>query len=182
MTDAQLQDLAARLGERLFAARYRLATAESCTAGWLAKAVTDVPGSSQWFECGYVTYSNAAKTRDLGVRPETLAEHGAVSAATVLEMARGALDRCGVDVAVATSGIAGPDGGSPGKPVGTVWFALAHAPGLRVPAVARLQQFIGDREAVRRASVAFALEWLLESAVPAAPTTGGPAGPAGAAG
>lgn len=181
MRDAQLQDLAAALGHRLLSAGYRLVTAESCTAGWLAKAVTDVAGSSQWFECGYVTYSNTAKARDLGVRPDTLATHGAVSAATVLEMARGALERSGADVAVATSGIAGPDGGSPGKPVGTVWFALAHAPGLKVPAAARLQQFTGDREAVRREAVGFALQWLLERAVPATTHAGRGAARAGAA-
>ena len=180
-SDPELIELAFELGRRLTSAGLRIVTAESCTAGWLAKAITDVPGSSQWFECGYVSYSNAAKTRDLGVRPETLGEHGAVSAATVLEMARGALDRSGAEIAMATSGIAGPDGGSPAKPVGTVWFALAHAPGRRVPAVARLQTFPGDREAVRRSAVAFALGWLLESTGSAAVRAAGSSspGPAG---
>jgi nicotinamide-nucleotide amidase len=121
--DAQLYELATRVGRRLLAAKRRMVSAESCTGGWIAKAMTDVPGSSQWFECGYVTYSNAAKMRDLGVSKATLDAHGAVSAATVLEMASGALRLSGADVAIAVSGIAGPDGGVPGKPVGTVWFA-----------------------------------------------------------
>src|SRR5262245_61880113 len=113
--DAQLYELATRVGRRLFASKRRMVTAESCTAGWIAKAMTDVPDSSHWFECGYITYSNAAKIRDLGVSSETLAAHGAVSEAAVQEMARGALRVSGADVAVAVSGIAGPTGGVPGK-------------------------------------------------------------------
>src|SRR5205807_403857 len=124
-SDPELYVLAERVGEKLKAAGRRLVTAESCTAGWVAKALTDVPGSSQWFECGYVTYSDAAKARDLGVAPRTLQSLGAVSEQTVREMAEGALRVSGVDLALAVSGIAGPDGGTPDKPVGTVWFCAA---------------------------------------------------------
>jgi nicotinamide-nucleotide amidase len=134
-------------------------TAESCTGGWIAKLITDVPGSSAWFERGFVTYSDIAKQEMLGVRETTLAAHGAVSAATVQEMALGALANSHAQVAVAVSGIAGPDGGSPEKPVGLVWlgWALEHG-----PAQCRRQVFPGDREAVRRQAVAAALQGLLD--------------------
>jgi len=160
-TDAQLLRLAARVGRRLLGARRRLATAESCTGGWIAKALTDVAGSSQWFDGGYVTYSNAAKQRDLGVRTATLARVGAVSPAAVREMARGALRAARADVAVAVSGIAGPEGGSRAKPVGTVWFATAVRRGRAVKVSASRRHFRGDREAVRRKSVAQALKLVL---------------------
>ena len=139
-----------------------MATAESCTGGWIAKAMTDVASSSHWFECGYVTYSNAAKVRDLGVSQKTLDAHGAVSEATVREMAAGALRVSGADVAVSVSGIAGPDGGSVAKPVGTVWFAVASRRGDDVVVEVRRQQFAGDRESVRRASVVYGLELVLQ--------------------
>ena len=158
VSDPELYRLAAHVGERLLAAGGRLATAESCTAGWVAKAVTDVPGSSRWFECGYVTYSDAAKMRDLGVRPRTLAEFGAVSEQTAREMAAGALRIPAVSVVVAVTGIAGPDGGTPAKPVGTVWFCVA---GRGADALAEVQHFGGDRAAVRSLSVRHALELLL---------------------
>lgn len=156
-SDAVLLELAGTVGRRLAAAGCRLVTAESCTGGWIAKALTDVPGSSQWFECGFVTYSNRAKARDLGVNAQTLAQHGAVSEATVREMAEGALRRSGAEIAVAVSGIAGPDGGLPGKPVGTVWFctALYRADALELQA--RHERFEGDRDTVRRRSVELAL-------------------------
>lgn len=167
-------EFAERLAERLLAVGWHLATAESCTGGWLAKTLTDVPGSSRWFECGYVTYSNAAKARDLNVRTQTLDRHGAVSEAAAREMAAGALQRAGVDVAIAITGVAGPDGGTPEKPVGTVWFAVA----LREPGTAeggsveaRMQRFTGDREAIRRHSVKYALEWLVSIQVPPNGTT-----------
>jgi nicotinamide-nucleotide amidase len=163
--DAHLYDLATRVGRRLHASKRRLVTAESCTAGWIAKAITDVPDSSYWFECGYVTYSNAAKMRDLGVSQATLDAHGAVSEATVLEMARGALRVSGADVVVAVSGIAGPTGGVPGKPVGTVWFA-AGSRGGEVVLETRRQLFERDREAVRRRSVEYALELILQLPLP----------------
>jgi len=161
-SDSQLLALAIRVGERLAASRQRAATAESCTGGWIAKALTDVSGSSAWFEGGFVTYSNEAKVRDLGVRVATLEAHGAVSEAVVREMARGALRVTGVDVALSVSGIAGPGGGSADKPVGTVWFGVARAaPEYRD--LAERRHFDGDREAIRRQAVAFALEWLIEA-------------------
>jgi nicotinamide-nucleotide amidase len=161
ITDSELYQLAARAGAALHAAGRRLATAESCTAGWIAKALTDVPGSSQWFECGYVTYSDAAKMRDLKVAAGTLAAFGAVSEETAREMAGGVLRIPQVSVALAVTGIAGPDGGTPAKPVGTVWLCAAarHARGTQ--AIAELQHFPGDRAAVRRATVGRALELLL---------------------
>jgi nicotinamide-nucleotide amidase len=160
-TDPGLYALAARVGAALHAAGGRLATAESCTAGWIAKALTDVPGSSQWFECGYVTYSDAAKMRDLGVAASTLAENGAVSEQTAREMAAGALRVPGVSAALSVTGIAGPDGGTPAKPVGTVWLcaAVRHEGGIEV--IAELSHFPGDRAAVRLRSVQHALELLL---------------------
>jgi nicotinamide-nucleotide amidase len=160
--DAQLFDLATRVGRRLFSSKRRLVTAESCTGGWIAKAITDVVDSSHWFERGYVTYSNAAKVKDLGVSQATLDAHGAVSEATVLEMARGALLASGADVAISVSGIAGPTGGVPGKPVGTVWFATAYRRGDDVVAEARRQLFEPGREMIRRRAVEYALELILQ--------------------
>jgi nicotinamide-nucleotide amidase len=135
-----------------------MATAESCTGGWIAKVLTDAAGSSQWFDGGIVAYSNAAKTALLGVSAATLAAHGAVSEETVRAMAEGARERFGAQLAVAVSGIAGPTGGTPDKPVGTVHFGWA-APG-RVTAARRV--FSGGREAVRRQTVALALERLVD--------------------
>jgi len=160
-SDSDLQDLAARIGRELLASRRRLATAESCTGGFVAKTLTDIPGSSQWFECGYVTYSNEAKTRDLGVAREILAGHGAVSEATARAMAAGALHRAGVDIAVAVTGIAGPDGALPGKPVGTVWFGTALRADGGDKIASQLAQFTGDRDAVRRRSVEYVLKLIL---------------------
>lgn len=162
VTDADLVQLAARVGDHLLAGRRRIATAESCTGGWIGKALTDVAGSSQWFETGYICYGNGAKTTLLGVLPAELTEHGAVSEPVVKAMALGALERSGADVAVAVSGIAGPDGGSPGKPVGTVWFAWAWRHGKSLHVQARLKLFKGDREAVRRKAVAGGLAGVLE--------------------
>lgn len=155
-----LDALATRLGERLMARGLILATAESCTGGWIAKCVTDVPGSSAWFERGFVTYHNRAKVEMLEVSATTLREHGAVSEAVVREMAEGALAHSGAQLAVAVSGVAGPGGGSDEKPVGTVWLAWAM-----VGANTRVQRyrFDGDREAVRRQAVAAALHGLLHS-------------------
>jgi nicotinamide-nucleotide amidase len=164
-SDQQLLQLARRVGRRLSERGWRVATAESCTAGWLTKALTDVPGSSAWVEGGYVVYSNPAKQRDLNVPAATLRRHGAVSAATVKAMARGALRVAGADLTIAISGIAGPDGGTGRKPVGTVWFASAGGQrGVRPVATQRL--FRGDREAVRRHSVAFALRLILQLSLP----------------
>ena len=165
-SDAELYELAARVGQKLRAAERRLVTAESCTAGWIAKALTDVPGSSQWFECGYVTYSDAAKQRDLGVASRTLTDFGAVSEQTVREMAEGALRVSGADVAVAVSGIAGPDGGTPEKPVGTVWFCAAARKAQAAHVIAEALHFAGDRACVRASSVRHALRLVLRLDLP----------------
>jgi len=158
--DAELADLAQRLGRALRSRNLRVATAESCTGGWIAKALTDVPGSSQWLEGGIVAYSNSAKSALLGVPAALIAAHGAVSEHVVRAMAQGARARLGVPLAVAVSGIAGPDGGTPDKPVGTVWFAWADGG----QTTAAGERFDGDREAVRRKSVALALRRLVELA------------------
>ena len=158
MTDDELNDLAAQLGRALQAREWKLTTAVSCTGGWVAKVLTDVAGSSAWFERGFVTYSDAAKQDSLGVRTATLKDFGAVSEQTAREMASGALAHSRADVALAITGIAGPGGGSMDKPVGLVWFAWARRSGaLRVAQ----QQFSGDREAVRRQAVIAALQGVL---------------------
>lgn len=161
-TDADLHQLAIRVGEALNAAGRRLATAESCTGGWVGKAVTDVSGSSDWYVGGVVAYDDAIKRSLLNVAAATLETHGAVSDAVVQEMARGALTALNADVAVAVSGIAGPTGGQPGKPVGTVWFGWAWRHGQAIHHRTRLKILDGDREAVRRKSVQTALSGLLE--------------------
>ncbi len=155
----QLETLAAKVGERLLARKLLLAAAESCTGGWVAEAVTAVAGSSAWFDCGFVTYSNEAKQRLLDV-PASLLEYGgpgAVSEETVLAMTAGAIANSRARIAVAVSGIAGPDGGSAEKPVGTVWIAWQWERRKLV----REFRFSGDRTAVREASVLAALEGLL---------------------
>jgi nicotinamide-nucleotide amidase len=151
--------LARRLGERLKASRHKLATAESCTGGWAAQAVTAIAGSSDWFERGFVTYSDDAKRELLGVRADTLNTHGAVSEQTAREMAQGALERSKGTVALAITGIAGPTGGSDAKPVGTVCFAWASQD---APLRSETRLFKGDRESVRRQSVVRALEGVIE--------------------
>lgn len=157
ITDRDLAVLAERLGAALRARGWTLATAESCTGGWIAKAVTDIPGSSEWFVAGYVVYSNDAKVRMLGVPSETIAEHGAVSEPVVVALAEHARRDSGAQLAVAVSGVAGPGGGTPAKPVGTVWFAWSGPDGTR----AERRRFDGDRESVRRQSVAVALRELI---------------------
>ena len=158
ITDAGLLALAADVGEYLRAQRQTLVTAESCTGGWIAKMITDIPGCSDWFECGVAAYSYEAKQALLGVRPETLTQHGAVSRETVLEMVSGALIASGASLAVAVTGIAGPTGGTPDKPVGEVWIAWKRRG--RYPN-ARVFHFDGDRESVRRQTVAAALLGLM---------------------
>lgn len=157
MNDLELQRLSKTIGERLKVKRATVTCAESCTGGWIAKVFTDISGSSAWFERGFVTYSNEAKRELVGVSAGSLAQYGAVSEAVVQEMAQGARLAARADYAVSVSGIAGPDGGSADKPVGTVWFGFAGPGGV---VVAKRQQFQGDREAVRRQSVAFALQTL----------------------
>jgi len=159
----EIAALARRTGEALLAAGRRVTTAESCTGGWIAKALTDVAGSSSWFGAGLVTYSNEAKRSLLGVRADTLDAHGAVSEETVREMAAGALAAGAADIAdiaVAVSGIAGPGGGTPDKPVGTVWFAWAVS-GATPVTYAECVHFDGDRETVRRRTVCHALGGVL---------------------
>ena len=169
VTETELAELAVRVGQKLRAAGRHVVTAESCTGGWVSKALTDVPGSSQWFECGFITYSNAAKVRDLGVSPGTLERFGAVSEQTVREMAEGALKVAQVNVALAVTGIAGPDGGTPDKPVGTVWFCAAAREDTAIDIIAEAQLFEGDRERVRRASVEHALRLVLRLDLPVRP-------------
>lgn len=158
MPDKVLYELAEKAGRALERRGLMLASAESCTGGWIAEAVTMVPGSSAWFDRGFVTYTNSAKREMLGVRSETLDRHGAVSEPVVLEMVAGALASSQAHIAVAVSGVAGPSGGTPEKPVGTVCFAW----GIKDSAPrAETRHLEGDREAVRRRSVVHALEVLI---------------------
>jgi nicotinamide-nucleotide amidase len=157
-SDAALLSLGTKVGAWLLERKLQIVTAESCTGGWIGKALTDISGSSAWYRGGVVSYSNALKESVLQVRSTTLATHGAVSEATAREMATGALEAFGGNIAIAVTGVAGPDGGSALKPVGTVWFAWAvgAASGNASVRVAR-EVFAGDREAVRRAAVERAL-------------------------
>jgi nicotinamide-nucleotide amidase len=164
--DAQLEALARRLGSLLADRGFVLATAESCTGGWIAQTVTAISGSSGWFDRGWITYSNEAKIELLGVQPQTLAAHGAVSEATAAEMAAGAVAKSRADVALSVTGVAGPSGGSAEKPVGTVCFGWCA--GGRAPA-ACTRRFTGDRESVRRQAVVFALENLIARLEPGEP-------------
>jgi nicotinamide-nucleotide amidase len=157
--DAVLAATVAKLSAALLARGWTMAAAESCTGGWIAKCCTDRAGSSAWFERGFVTYSNAAKRELLGVAGDVLERAGAVSEAVARSMAEGALRNSRAEVALAVTGIAGPDGGTPDKPVGTVWFGWAVAGGATLTVCRR---FEGDREAVRRQTVRDALEGLLE--------------------
>ncbi len=156
-TDAQLRELAEGVAALMRERKLMLVTAESCTGGFLAKVLTDLPGSSAWFDAGVVTYSYEAKEALLGVNPRTLERTGAVSEETVLEMVSGALARFGAGAAVAVTGIAGPSGGTEGKPVGTVWIGWKRRGGY---AHARRFHFQGDRDAIRRQTVAAALDGL----------------------
>jgi nicotinamide-nucleotide amidase len=159
-SDGALSALSREVGSQLLGAQRHLATAESCTGGWIAKLCTDIAGSSDWFDCGFVCYSNAAKSRDLGVPAKLIDSEGAVSDAVVRAMAEGALERTDANVAIAVSGIAGPGGAVPGKPVGTVWFALAQKLPDRLECQGHLIQFDGGRDAVRRQAVEYALNLL----------------------
>lgn len=157
MTDSELMQLSEQVGLALKAQRATVTTAESCTGGWIAKTLTDIAGSSAWFERGFVTYSNEAKAQMIGVSEATLEAHGAVSEQVVAEMAVGALRAAKATFALSVSGIAGPDGGSEEKPVGTVWFGLACASG---QGITHVERFDGDRESVRRQATIFALRML----------------------
>jgi nicotinamide-nucleotide amidase len=160
--DTELANLATRVGAYLIDGERRLVTAESCTGGWVSKALTDVPDSSGWFLGGVVAYSNTLKQSLLAVLPSTLAQHGAVSEATAREMAMGALEGLDADIAVSVTGIAGPKGGQAGKPVGTVWFAWAWRAGEEIETRVAMEVFKGDREAVRRQTVARCLQGVLQ--------------------
>ncbi|HEX9706822.1 MAG TPA: CinA family protein [Steroidobacteraceae bacterium] len=163
VTDAVLGRLVKSVAKQLRAAEQTIATAESCTGGFLAKCLTDLPGSSDYFERGWVTYSNEAKTAELGVGTNLLEQGGAVNEAVALAMVRGALSACGADHAVAVTGIAGPAGGTPDKPVGTVWIAWGLRRQGRVRVHAEHHRFRGNRDTVRRRTVAAALQGLLDS-------------------
>ncbi len=156
-TDAELLRLAGELGTALEARSWHVACAESCTGGWIAKALTDIPGSSAWFGRGYVTYDNEAKVEMLQVAEHLLDEHGAVSEPVVRALAEGVRRASGAQLTVAVSGIAGPAGGTGDKPVGMVWFAWTGPGGTQT----QVCRFAGDREAIRRDSVAQALHGLL---------------------
>ena len=157
MTDSELMQLSEKIGRALKARGATVTTAESCTGGWIAKAITDIAGSSAWFERGFVTCSNEAKSQMSGGSEATLRDNGAVSEPVVVEMAIGALREARADYAISVSGVAGPDGGSVEKPVGTVWFGVASVSG---QGVTRRECFAGDREAVRRQATAYALNLL----------------------
>lgn len=159
MSEENLRKLSMAVGEKLKADGRWITAAESCTGGGIAKAITDIAGSSAYFDRGFVTYSNRAKHQLLGVSESTLQVHGAVSEAVVREMAQGALHAADADIALSVSGIAGPDGGSAAKPVGTVWFGFAERSG-RVLACER--RFSGDRDAVRLQATVFALQTVLD--------------------
>jgi nicotinamide-nucleotide amidase len=166
--DRELEELSLKVGEALRQRSLMLATAESCTGGWVAQVITHIAGSSAWFERGFVTYANEAKVDMLGVRQETLRKHGAVSLKTATEMAAGALNNSNAMISLAITGIAGPTGGSPDKPVGTVCFAWCLRE--RAPEAERCL-FSGDREAIRRQAVIHALKGILVRAktVPSVP-------------
>ncbi len=159
MNDDLISSRRDRLAEQLMRQGLLLAVAESCTGGWLAKVCTDISGSSNWFDRGFVTYSNRAKQQMLGVSEQTLQAHGAVSEAIVIEMVSGVLQQSDAHVAVSISGVAGPGGGSDEKPVGTVWLAWERT---SMPVVASCCHFDGDRNDVRRQAVERALQGLLD--------------------
>ena len=159
VSDEELHQLAIELGDRLRARGWMLATAESCTGGWVGQLVTAIPGSSQWYERGFITYANAAKVEMLGVPEAALATYGAVSEETAAAMAAGALAHSHAQAALAISGIAGPGGGTPQKPVGLVCYGWALADGTVMSSTCRLD---GDREEIRSRAVAAALRGLIE--------------------
>lgn len=160
MTEKTLTELATLVGERLSASGDTLATAESCTGGWVAQSITAISGSSAWFDRGFVTYSNEAKQEMLGVSADTLAQHGSVSEQTASEMVSGALEHSRAGFALSITGVAGPTGGSRAKPVGTVCFGWARRADRSVRVETR--HFEGDREAVRRQSVIRAMQGVIE--------------------
>ena len=159
VADDELQQLAIQLGDKLVARGWMVATAESCTGGWVGQLLTSLPGSSAWYERGFITYSNAAKTEMLGVRADTLENHGAVSEETACAMATGALTHSHAQASLAITGIAGPGGGTPQKPVGMVCYGWAFTDGTVISSNCRLS---GDREEIRSRAVAAALRGLID--------------------
>lgn len=159
LVSREIENMAIQIGSALKSHGLMLATAESCTGGAVASAITDIAGSSEWFERGFITYSNEAKREMLGVAQDTLTRYGAVSEAVVREMVAGALYHSHAQVALAVSGIAGPAGGMPGKPVGTVWFAWGIKGG---QCVARLHHLSGNRAEIRMQSVCIAFQGVLD--------------------
>ncbi len=159
VSDAELNELARQLGEKLHARGWMLATAESCTGGWVGQLLTAVPGSSAWYERGFITYANASKAEMLGVPAATLESFGAVAEETAQAMADGALAHSHAQAALAISGIAGPGGGTPQKPVGLVCYGWALADGTRMTSSCRLD---GDREEIRSRAVAASLRGLID--------------------
>jgi nicotinamide-nucleotide amidase len=159
VSDEELHQLAAQLGETLRARGWMLATAESCTGGWVGQLLTSLPGSSHWYERGFITYANAAKIEMLGVPAETIEQHGAVSEETASAMAAGALKNSHAQATLAISGIAGPGGGTPQKPVGLVCYGWALADGTVISSTCRLD---GNREEIRSRAVAAALRGLID--------------------
>ena len=158
ISNDELQDLAIKIGQLLTKIKKSVSTAESCTGGWVGKEFTGIPGSSNWYGFGFITYSNKAKLKILGVTKDTLIEEGAVSERVVKEMAEGALRNSGSDFAISISGIAGPTGGTDDKPVGTVCFGIGSQDNINC----FTEYFKGDRDEVRKQSVAFALKELLK--------------------
>lgn len=154
----ELKRLAKKLGEFLLTHQLKLVTAESCTGGWVAQVMTSLPGSSQWFERGFITYSDESKHELLSVTKRILKKYGSVSKEVAYEMAEGALKNSCADISLAITGIAGPEGGTADKPVGTVWFAWAGKFGVET----RLQHFQGDREMIRKSSVCYILKELVD--------------------
>lgn len=161
ISDADLAQVVDDVSQTLLALNWSMTCAESCTGGWLAKSCTDLSGSSAWFERGFVTYSNASKQECLSVSKHTLEQYGAVSQQTAEAMALGAIQHSHADISVAITGIAGPDGGTKDKPVGTVWFAWSQKNGL---CESQCQHFQGDRENIRRQAVVFALKGIIKNA------------------
>ncbi len=157
-----IHKLAAAVVNDMTEAGKAVSTAESCTGGWVSKALTDIPGSSAVFHYGVVSYSNGAKEHILGVKNDTLEQHGSVSEPVVGEMAEGVLNLSGADIAVAVSGIAGPTGGTEEKPVGTVWFAWAIRDGGKIRSETQQAHFDGDRELIRELTVVHALQGVLD--------------------
>lgn len=159
-SDDDLEQMTTQVANFLLERHWKFSSAESCTGGWLAKCCTDIAGSSTWFDRGFITYSNQSKQEQLNVQPQTLENFGAVSEQTALEMARGCLDVSNSEISISITGVAGPDGGSKDKPVGTVWIAWATS----FSAKAELHHFSGNRDAVRRQAVYTALNGIIKNA------------------